>query len=292
MKKERASVEKLKKLAIIALASDDELMETLILKGGNAIQLGYNLSYRASFDLDFSMSADFEDLEEISSRMERLLAEVFYAEALHVFDFTFGPRPENSNESTKDFWGGYLAQFKVIETERLEQISPNNLPELRKWAIPVFPNHSPVVNIEISKFEYVEDRQDFEIEGLTIYVYAPRLLVFEKVRAICQQIPEYSKIVPSFSPRPRTRDFYDIYILLEHFDIELNEEESKEVMKKVFDAKRVPHHFLKRMSAHKEIHKQDFPSLLDTVSPLERGNLKDFDFYFDYVVERFENFLA
>lgn len=46
-------LEKIKKLAIISIVSDDELMEKLVLKGGNAIDLIYQVSGRASIDLIF-----------------------------------------------------------------------------------------------------------------------------------------------------------------------------------------------------------------------------------------------
>jgi hypothetical protein len=60
-------VSKIKRLVIIALASDDELMESLVLKGGNAIDLAYppakkGLS-RASYDLDYSIEkGDFRKI--------------------------------------------------------------------------------------------------------------------------------------------------------------------------------------------------------------------------------------
>ena len=53
MKKNRIDLERIKRLIIIALVSDDYLMETLVLKGGNALSVAYELSSRASFDLDF-----------------------------------------------------------------------------------------------------------------------------------------------------------------------------------------------------------------------------------------------
>ena len=60
---------------------------------------------------------------------------------------------------------------------------------------------------------------------------------------------------------------------------------------KVFDAKRVPHNFLKKIRTNKEVHLQDFASLVDTVSPEERKNLKEFDHYFEFVIGTFEDFL-
>lgn len=48
-------IEQIKKLALIALFSDDDLMNTLVLKGGNALDLIYRVDNRASLDLDFSI---------------------------------------------------------------------------------------------------------------------------------------------------------------------------------------------------------------------------------------------
>ena len=53
MKKNRIDFERIKRLIIIALVSDDYLMETLVLKGGNALSVAYELSSRASFDFYF-----------------------------------------------------------------------------------------------------------------------------------------------------------------------------------------------------------------------------------------------
>lgn len=291
MSKKRVPIDEVKKLVIIALVSDDYLMETLVLKGGNALQLGYDISHRASFDFDFSMSEDFQDIQDAAQRIELSLIQTFKDNGLHVFDFDFYLRPKMAGEATADFWGGYLAQFKFIELDKLKELGADNLQELRKQAIPVYPNNSPKIDIEISKFEYVDDQKDVDIEGYTVRVYAPRLLVFEKVRAICQQLEDYAQVVPSFSSRARVRDFYDIYTILEHFDIDLDTEESKDILRNVFDAKRVPYGFLKKMRDNKELHKQDYASLADTVSPAEKENLKDFDFYFDFVIEKFENYL-
>jgi len=49
------SIDEIRKLAIIALFSDDDLMDTLVLKGGNALTFAYNVSNRASIDVDVSM---------------------------------------------------------------------------------------------------------------------------------------------------------------------------------------------------------------------------------------------
>jgi predicted nucleotidyltransferase component of viral defense system len=77
MGKGRISIDNIKKLVLIALVSDDELMETLVLKGGNALLMAYDLSLRASWDLDFSISEDFKNIEDAKKRMEDSIVETF-----------------------------------------------------------------------------------------------------------------------------------------------------------------------------------------------------------------------
>jgi hypothetical protein len=40
---ELSLLDKIKRLVIVALVADDELMETLVLKGGNAISIAYGV---------------------------------------------------------------------------------------------------------------------------------------------------------------------------------------------------------------------------------------------------------
>jgi predicted nucleotidyltransferase component of viral defense system len=291
MNKERVSIDRIKRLAIIALITDDYLMETLVLKGGNAMLMAYDLTSRASYDLDFSMSADFKDMQRVKEVMQKNIYEVFKEDGLHAFDFTFTAKPKIAKEETKDFWGGYQVNFKFIEEDRIASLGGlENMDSIRRNAVSVSPSNSTKLEIEISKYEFVEDNQAIDIAGYTVYVYAPRLLAFEKIRAICQQLPEYAQVVPSFTPRARARDFYDIYTLLNQFEIKLDSEDSKEILKKVFDAKRVPYGFLKNVKNNKEIHQQDFVSLRDTIDASEKDKLQGFDFYFDFVVNTFENY--
>jgi len=291
-KKNRIDFERIKRLIIIALVSDDYLMETLVLKGGNALSVAYELSSRASFDLDFSIGDDFRNVPEVRSRMMKVLEEKFLLEGFQVFDFSFLGKPRVSQEALKDFWGGYLVKFKFIELELLQKLGGDKIFEdMRRHAVPIYPDQSRSIMIEISKYEFIDDLQDVELDGYTVQVYAPRLLIFEKVRAICQQLPEYKEVVPSFSPRVRTRDFYDIVILMSRFAVDLVSAESRKILMQVFDAKRVPYTYLHNMNSSREWHRQDFASLVDTVTAGEKENLKDFDFYFDYVIEKFTTML-
>lgn len=57
-----------RRLIITALFADEKLTEQLVLKGGNALSLVYELSSRTSLDLDFSIAKDFDD-PEANSRL-------------------------------------------------------------------------------------------------------------------------------------------------------------------------------------------------------------------------------
>jgi len=64
-----SELEQIKKLAVIAMFSDDELMEQLVLKGGNALDLVHRLSTRGSLDVDFSMQSDFVERSDAFRRL-------------------------------------------------------------------------------------------------------------------------------------------------------------------------------------------------------------------------------
>ena len=56
-------IDKIKKLAIISLFSDDEFMDIFVLKGGSALEIIYNISDRSSLDIDFSIESEFDNRE-------------------------------------------------------------------------------------------------------------------------------------------------------------------------------------------------------------------------------------
>jgi predicted nucleotidyltransferase component of viral defense system len=284
-------LQEVKKLVLIALASDDSLVETLVLKGGNALELleskKRNGISRASYDLDFSMSDDFDsELDEISCRIRELLEQTFSERDHRIIDYYFSVRPGKIRESVKDFWGGYYIQFKIVTNKNHRKHSGNS-EELRKKSIPILPNNSPKVEIEISKYEYVGSKIEYELDGFLIYLYSPQMLIFEKLRAICQQHPEYAQIVPSHSPRARARDFYDIYLICELHNMFPLTENDLDVARAIFEAKRVPLSFISLIEENAAIHLADWQSVIDTVSAKEEIN--PFDFYLDFVLKSFGN---
>ncbi|UAY55719.1 nucleotidyl transferase AbiEii/AbiGii toxin family protein [Arachidicoccus terrestris] len=284
-------VNRIKRITIIALASDDELMEILVLKGGNAIDLAYqpdsDIVSRTSYDLDYSIfDGDFaEEQQAISDRIEATLRQTFLENNFVVFDYKFLNKPKKISEELIDFWGGYKVEFKVIDKDSYDK-NVGNKDKIRRASVPLNPNHSPVFELEFSKFEHVGKKSKIDVDGYKIYVYTPEMIAFEKLRAICQQLPDYRSVIPSFSPRARARDFYDIHLILDLFPINPNTDENKELIANIFEAKKVPLAFIKKIRNNKALHQDNWNSVKDTISQMEK--LEDFDFYFNFVLNVFE----
>src|SRR5690606_16814108 len=134
------------------------------------------------------------------------------------------------------------------------------------------------------KHEYCGEKRLKEIDGFNVYVYSERMIVCEKIRAICQQMPAYRETVQSRSGSPRARDFFDIYYISTTLAIDFTTDEFWNTLRQVFAAKRVPVSLLIEIGAHREFHRDNFESVKATV--LGTVDLKDFDFYADYLVEK------
>ena len=275
-------VERLKRLTLIALFSEDELVHTLVLKGGNALRIAYNVASRASFDLDFSMEGQFEpsDLDRIRARIETRLQQVFQREAYVAFDVTLEPKPETISPAREAFWGGYDLQFKLIPRARYDELG-GELAAIRREAIPPRPGGKARFEIDISRHEYCEGKQTIVVDDFTVFVYTPAMVACEKIRAIAQQTAVYARSVEKHRA-VRTRDFYDIHEVVTRLDVDLFAVENQELLVKMFAAKRVPLKLLNSLDDQREFHRQGWDALRDTVDT--RVRLRDFDFYFDYVL--------
>jgi hypothetical protein len=181
------SIEKIKRITITALVSDDFLMGLLVLKGGNALNIAYELTNRGSIDIDFSMETDFD--EKTKKRMqncfEGVLKNEFSREGYYVFDVLLKNKPFTIKEEVKDFWGGYEVHFKLIEKKRYDEFK-GDIDFIRRNALVLGKRNSTKFKIDISKYEYIGKKKPVDIEGSTVYVYSPEMLAIEKVRAICQ----------------------------------------------------------------------------------------------------------
>ncbi len=273
--------------AVQAMFSDDDLLEQLVLKGGNAMALVHQVSARASVDLDFSLKHDFgDDKAKVEASIHRTLSETFRTNGYEVFDFKMGETPKRISEDMKSFWGGYGVEFKLV-TVAVYQEHSQDLETLRKRAINLGLGTRFI--IEISRFEYVDDKQQAELDGYVIYVYSPEMIVCEKLRAICQQMPEYAPIVkrgPAHAARARARDFVDIFVLRDTLRLDMTSEKSIKILTSMFEVKKVPLSFLGLIPKYRDLHQADFAAVVATVDP--GFDLKDFDFYFQYTLQLVE----
>ncbi|MFQ5995945.1 MAG: nucleotidyl transferase AbiEii/AbiGii toxin family protein [Acidiferrobacterales bacterium] len=270
----------IRRLIVSAVVSDDFLFETLVFKGGNALNLIHGIGSRASLDIDFSMSRDFKNLEGARTRLFKALQGRLSANGYMVFDERMEPKP---SELTDDpTWGGYTVEFKLIERDKYEKVK-GKLEDMRRQSVSVDGAHtgSRKFKIQISKYEYCEGKTEAEVEYFSCYVYTPLMIGVEKLRAICQQMPEYT---PTIHKVARARDFYDIHCIIEAEHLDLSEPENLELIRSMFQAKKVPLYLLGKISETRDFHAAEWPAVRDSISEEDKG----FDFYFDSIVQKIE----
>ncbi len=259
--------------------SDDTLLEKLVLKGGNALSLVYHLGGRTSIDLDLSIDGDFDDLPETKKRLFNALKSTFDSAGYVVFEEKFSCKPEVVKEGADSKWGGYQIKFKVIGKENFNKWKEN--PEaIRRNALTVSPTQTPVFCIDFSKYEYCADKQPHEFNHFTIYAYTLPMIALEKIRAVCQQLPDYT--LRGYRT-PRARDFYDIVIIMrKNPEMNLLSPENVILLRKIFEAKNVSRELLLKIRDSREFHKADWNSVVASAPKLEPP---DFDFYFNQIID-------
>lgn len=265
-----------RRLTIVALFSDDKLFDQIVLKGGNALSLVYGLSPRTSLDLDFSIDKDFVDFGDARSRIFNAIKDHFASAGYVVFDESFEPKPQILGAHQQPWWGGYELRFKLVEEARYRDLATN--PEaLRRNALGTGPEQRRNFSVDMSKFEYCEGKVEREMDSYTIFVYSPEMIVIEKLRAICQQMPEYPLRAQASA---RARDFYDIWRVVTEAGLALDTPENMALARHIFAAKEVPLSLLGKVAGQREMHRPDWPAVEAAVAEI----LKGFDFYFDFVV--------
>lgn len=269
--------ERIRRLTITALFSDDILFDQIVLKGGNAMSLVHGISSRSSLDLDFSMENDFEDVLDMRARIQRALTSRFAPFALVPIDVKLDHKPTNFDEARYPWWGGYRLQFKLVDEARYLRLS-SNLEQLRREAAVVGPNQLKIFSVDLSKCEYIDAKTSVEMDSYIIQVYPPAMIAVEKLRAICQQMVEYEPI--GRTRRPRARDFYDIHAIATNTGFTFNTPGGIELLKQIFSAKQVPLKLLGKIGDQREYHRPDWPSVQFSTS----GELQTFDFYFDFLL--------
>ncbi len=114
------------------------------------------------------------------------------------------------------------------------------------------------------------------------------MIVYEKIRASCQQLEEY---VLS-SDKTRARDLYDIYSILTNIsNVELREEvvnpNNFHILRRMFELKEVPIELIPKIKRIKDRLLQDYKQ---TVLPQIPANAErpDFEYLFMYNIELFD----
>lgn len=288
MKKDRApagvataeELKVIKRVAIVSMFADDELMDLLVLKGGNAMDIVHQANSRASVDLDFSMEKDL-DYEAVQPKIERTIRATFEQYKYYAFDVKMTPKPGKMPNNLASFWGGYMVEFKLISQKRADEVK-HDLSTMRREAIRL--GKGTKFTIDISRYEYTADKEEYELDGYVIYAYPPEMIVSEKLRAICQQMPEYAGIIQRNGlGNQRARDFLDIEVLVRMFNIDLTTERVRHMVEQMFAAKRVPLALLGKIGQTRDFHAQGYEAVRATMKP--GMEVKPFDDYFDFVVK-------
>jgi len=122
--------------------------------------------------------------------MRRALVRHFNTVGYRVFDFSLVPKPSERSAGLPRHWGGYLAEFKLIDLKAFSAY--RDKPDvLQRNALEVAPRSKRTFKIDISMHEYCEGKQAVCLGENTIYVYSVEMIVAEKLRALCQQMDVY-----------------------------------------------------------------------------------------------------
>jgi predicted nucleotidyltransferase component of viral defense system len=272
---------------ILAMFSDDFLVSKFVLKGGNALNIVHHLPGRTSVDVDLSIDGDFnpEELNDVERRIFEALSAQFGGIGFSVFDRKFAAKPKVPHPKQDPAWGGYMVEFKLIETEKFRELAGQEEAR-RRASLEIEPGGGRKFTVDISKHEYCEPKIAYQLNDSVIYVYTLPMLATEKLRAICQQLPEYGL---RGYPTARARDFYDIFRIVDYRGVDLCRPENIALFPPIFAAKKVPVSLLALVSRERESHRADWDSVVNAATDVE---LRDYDYYFDFVVQLIEKLHA
>ncbi len=231
-----------------------------------------NLTSRLSIDADFSVHTDIDNENKFFQELKSSVVARFRKEKLDIIDFEWSRKPGKKRAGFPDWWGGWLCEFKLVS---FKHRGKGKEAKTRNALIPDGANSSKVT-VEISKHEFCGKKRTKTIQGVKIFGYSRELLVLEKIRAICQQHPDYVYR----SSKNRARDFYDIYELTANADEGFISKCSSQI-ENVFLAKEVPLKIMDSLWKDDFIDEQrsGFNEVKDTVT----GELHDFAVYVEHL---------
>ena len=271
---------------VTSIFSNDDLLDILTLKGGNAMKL-LSLTNRESSDLDFSIAEGKKISKEVEGKkIEKQLNQSFEEIGYKVISFKFSDKPAKRRPLTPPYWGGYQIQFSIISIDKFNNLNDKQKNNINAYAESI-ENGKKKIKIDLSFEEYTEPRIEAQLNEYTIYLYSPLMIVYEKIRASCQQLPEYKLS----SEKTRARDLYDIYTMLTYKkQMDLKEEvfnkENFYIIKKMFELKNVDFSLMLKLETIKEELRIDYEMNVIPQIP-ENESRPDFDFLFSYNNEIF-----
>ena len=279
----------IRNLVLKAIYLDDTLSELMVLKGGSAIAM-HRMTERESFDLDFSLlEISIEDKDRLEELFREAITSYFNEEEFVVFSFKFKEKPKVADTSKPD-WGGYHISFKFLPEEIYENTIARTREQTQIQALSTefykFIGTKEGVKIELSKKEFVSKFESIEVDDVEIKLYSAEMIIFEKLRAICQQMPEYKE---RNKKAKRARDFFDIVTVNSKINLEKTEEKEKKelgvLLQNIFKIKNVPLNLLYNIDKYREFHRDNFKSVEDSLYTHERTRLKEYDFYVDETIK-------
>jgi predicted nucleotidyltransferase component of viral defense system len=259
-------------LTIVGIYSSTEVSHNLFLKGGCAMRLFDNLTSRLSIDVDFSVVENIRDDRSFFNAIKSSVEAKFREWEYDIMDFKWKKQPMRRHEKYPDWWGGWMCEFKLVSFQHRGKHDETR----RRNALVPQGSNSPKIIVEISEHEYCRKTRIKTIQGVRVLGYSRELIVLEKLRAICQQHPDYAYKLS----KNRARDFYDIYELTVNADNNFAGRCSQHI-KKVFAAKEVPLRILTSLwdEAFIDEHRRGFDEVRDTVS----DKVYDFDVYLEHL---------
>lgn len=273
---------------VTSIFSNDDLLDILTLKGGNAMKL-LELTNRESSDLDFSITEGKRLSKEVEGvQIEEQLSQSFEENGYKVISLKFSDKPLKRKVITPPYWGGYQIEFSIISLNKFHDLNERQKANINAYAESI-EHGKKKIKIDLSFEEYTEPRIETKLNDFTIYLYSPLMIVYEKIRASCQQLPEYKL----GTEKARARDLYDIYTMLTHKkQLDLKDEVFNEsnfyIIQKMFELKNVDLSLMLQLGTIKNELKSDYEN---NVIPQIPGNQEspDFEFLFSYNTEIFED---
>ena len=259
--------------AIVAIYSSPQLAQMMLLKGGSAMRLFDGLDARLSIDADFSVNEPIQNKAAVFGEMDRSLVQTFGRLGWDVIDFRPVRKPEKLRAGFPDWWGGWACEFKLVEKIH----AGKTLETRRRNALIPEGANAATISLDFSEHEFCGESRTMILHGTTILAYSRELLVVEKLRAICQQHPEYAY---RQRDRNRARDFFDIHSLTVDVDGKFIDR-CRSHLQAVFEAKEVPLWILGALwdEAFVDEHRRGFDQVRDTV----RGTIASFEVYLEHV---------